>query len=780
MTADPSPTESQRSSPALYYAILFLVSLAMLSAQVTVTRLLSYKLFFHFVFLLISLAHLGIAGAATWIFANGWSTFSPAFFRRALYLMAVSLILFLGVYVWFAPEPSEGLMKIDGMKALPYLGSLSVLLIAFYFSAGCVLAGAFTQYKAQFNRLYAADLAGASLGCAVSLGMMALLGPVHTLLLSGFLSVVAAALIAVPRQRASQKAVDATLLLAAGAVLIAAWFGTPWLERRVTLGRDFEGKPLPTDNEYRWTQLARVDRVAPSFYVIDGDAGTRIDNPEWVSEVEFLVGRPKPRVAIIGVGAGPQLKEALAHQPESVFAIDINPSIVDWSRNRDRETNGDIFNRPEVTVVIDEGRHAIRSHEGEFDVIDMHAIDTYTASSMGAYSLTENYLYTVEAFEDAYSKLSPNGVMAIRRWLFYPPRENLRLFTTIYTALEHSGVKHPEEHLVVLAPTKNWRDPKQRIMGFMLFSKAPLDAERLAVIDRFVEANGWSWLYGPGKKVDSAFTQWVDSTDRAAFYRGYPYFVEPCYDANPFFFQFTPPFAFLWRGVGADGTLVYNQSTTMLFVTLFALVVLCGIMLVWPIYRYQVKSGLARPSLVLTLYFALLGFGFMAVELSSIQVMTLFLGHPTYALTVILLGILAFACLGSALARFIPRSVGPVVLLLLAAISVAAAFGIIPLVHSLIGASFAVRVGITLFLLMLAGLPMGAPMALGIREIGDKSSLHVAWAWACNGAAGVLGTNICMIVMIYLGMSALFWIGAACYLVACLLLPRIGKTSAIA
>ena len=67
-------------------------------------------------------------------------------------------------------------------------------------------------------------------------------------------------------------------------------------------------------------------------------------------------------------------------------------------------------------------------------------------------------------------------------------------------------------------------------------------------------------------------------------------------------------------------------------------------------------------------------------------------------------------------------------------------------------------------------------MALGIREIGDKSALHVAWGWACNGAAGVLGTNICMIVMIYFGMSALFWIGAGCYLFACFLAaPRIER-----
>src|SRR5262249_54080534 len=156
-------------------------------------------------------------------------------------------------------------------------------------------------------------------GCAASLGMMMILGPVHTLLASAFLAVLAAALIAVPRTGFAAKALDAGVLTGCAGLLIAAWMGTGWIERSVTLGRDFDGKPPPANTEYRWTQLARVDRVAPSFYVIDGDAGTRIDNPEWVSEVEFLVAPPKPKVAIIGVGAGPQLKEALRHEPTSVL-----------------------------------------------------------------------------------------------------------------------------------------------------------------------------------------------------------------------------------------------------------------------------------------------------------------------------------------------------------------------------------------------------------------------------------------------------------------------------
>jgi hypothetical protein len=776
MQATSEPTDSGRASSLRYCLILFLVSLSMLSAQVTVTRLLSYKFFFHFVFLVISLAHLGIAGAGAWLFAGGRRTFTPDFFRWALYGMALSLLAFLGAYVGLAPEPLVGLRKLDGTQALPYLAVLSLLLVAFYFASGCVLAGAFLQYKSQFNRLYAADLGGAAAGCIVALGLMALFGPVRTVLASGFLAVCAGALVGTISAPRRKLALDGAALATTAILLLAAWGGTPTLERQVLLARDLDGTPLADNLPYRWTHLARVDRLGPSHYVIDGDAATALDNPDWVSEVEFLVARLHSRVAIIGAGAGPQLREALRHQPESVLAIDINPTIIEWSRRQDSEFNGNIFNRPDVTVLVDEGRHAIRAQPGPFDVVVMHAIDTYTASSMGAYSLTENYLYTVEAFKDFNDKLSDDGVMAIRRWLFYPPRENLRLFTTIHTALAAAGVEHPEEHLIVLAPTPDWRNPAQKIMGFLLFSKRPLGPDRLAVVDSFVERNNWSYLYRPGRKVDSAFADFADSPDREKFYREYPYVVRPCYDSNPFFFQFSPPFAFLGQGTDAEGAAVYNQSTTTLFVTLGMLTVLCGVLLAWPIARYRRRERLECPSPALTTYFAALGVGFMAVELAAIQVMTLFLGHPTYALTVILLGLLAFAGVGSALVRYVPRQAAPRICLALSALGLLAAFGLLPLVHGLIGLPFAVRIAITLGLLFLLGVPLGMPMALGIREIGEANRLHVAWAWACNGAAGVLGTNICMIVMIYFGMPAVFVIGAACYLLAQLLLLRIGRS----
>jgi hypothetical protein len=256
--------------------------------------------------------------------------------------------------------------------------------------------------------------------------------------------------------------------------------------------------------------------------------------------------------------------------------------------------------------------------------------------------------------------------------------------------------------------------------------------------------------------------------------------VRPCRDSNPFFFQFAPPFASLWKKSAASNGEVYNQSTNILFVTLLMLAVLCVVLLGWPMARSRRRAGVGLPPTALTVYFAGLGLGFMAIELAGIQVMTLFLGHPTYALSVILLGILAFAGLGSVLARYVPRHRGPQICLLLAGLSLLAAFALLPLTHTLIAWPFAARVAVTLGLLLVLGVPLGMPMALGIREIGDENRLQVAWAWACNGAAGVLGTNVCMIVMIYFGMPAVFAIGAGCYLVVAFLLPRIAAPTPVA
>lgn len=747
-----------------YFIVIFLLSVTMLSVQVTVTRLLSYKFYFHLVFLVISLAQLGIAGAGAWVFALGERVSARKLPLWGLVGITAVTILFLLGYAWLSPFPNVGMAKIDGYTAIPYLVALAVLLVSLYFCAGLVTSVLFSQHKAHFNRLYAADLIGASAGCIVSVGLMWWIGPVKTFLFSALLSVLAALLIVEWDRSSLRRTVGRVGVIAVfGIGVLAAWLHAQVFDPNARYH-------FTAIMEYEWNHLARTDRMGPGHYIIDGDASTWVIDPQ--SDIEYLISAPNPSVAIIGVGAGPQLRSALTFSPRSVLAVDINPSIIRWSIGKDSEYNGNIFNQPQVVAEIDEGRHAIRSSGQEFDVIVMHAVDTYAASSSGAYSLSESYLYTVEAFRDFYSKLSPQGLLAMRRWLFYPPRENLRLFTTIVQALTEEGVAIPEDHIIVLSPVEDFRRPDLKEWGYILFSKRPFSGEQLALVDQYVADHHWSYLHRPGRRLGTAFSDFIASADRDAFYREYPYFVWPCYDANPFFFQFVPPFASLYAEETTAGAILYSQSTDLLFITLLLVVVLTILLLVLPVTLRRESLRPVRGAGVSTVYFMGLGAGFMAIELATIQVMTLFLGHPTYALSIVLLGLLAFAGVGSAMSRRFSIGKARVACLLIGVIAVVAVFALLPLVHALISAPFWLRVAVTLAILALLGIPMGIPMAAGIRRIGQDNRPRVAWAWACNGGAAVVGTNLCMILMVYFGMPAVLLVGAVCYLIAGGMLAR--------
>jgi hypothetical protein len=736
-----------RRPPVRAYWAVFLLCVASLSMEVTVTRLLSYKFFFHFVFLVLSIAQLGLAAAAVWVFSRQRPT-GVGFACIASVVFGVSLFAFLIVYR-VVPAPPPKLLHND---AVPYVLLCAAALLMPYFAAGCALSAMFTSFKADFHRLYAADLTGAALGCVACVALMMVAGPVKTVALIAALAFLAAAAFAADSRWASSSCVAAAI-----AVALAGWFGSPFLgEGGQKLG-----------SEFQWNHLARTDRVRPGVYVIDGDAAT--DFFEETSDVEYSLLPSNPSVAIIGPGAGPQLRIAVQNGARSVFSVDINPMIIGWDQGIDAPINGGIFKAPQVQVVVDEGRHALSARSDRFDLIVMHAIDTYTASSTGAYSLSENHLYTVEAFQNYFRHLSDEGLMSVRRWQFYPPRETLRLFTTALEGLAREDCPRPERQIVVISPTKDYRDPNQQVWGYLFMFRKELDDERLAALDRFVDRAGWAYLYRPGDAIDTPFTAYVTATDRGKFMDQYPYYVAPSYDANPFFFQIVrarDSFLSFFRSYRSHTNVLYNASTRVLYLTLIMLLVVTALMLWLPLRRYRSRHMLSPPPPWITVYFASLGLGFMAIEMAALQIFSLFLGHPIYALSVILLGMLAFAGLSSLLCARIEGRVGPVVSLVVATLSGASAYGLLPAVHQFIGIPFPGKIALTLIYLAAIGVPLGMPMAMGIRQISASRPFDVAWAWACNGAAGVVGTNICMILMIYLGTAASFAVAAAAYVTA--------------
>lgn len=749
-----------------YLLIAFVTSIAMLDAQIAITRLLSYRFFYHYVFFVVSLAQLGLAGAGALIYWKQKWIGKPSLLGKSLVIMSLSLLLTLAIYVLFSPTPNLSFAKTDPLTSLPYLIVISLGMVAFNFAGGVVLTLLFTEFRQHIGRLYAADLVGAAVGCVLSVWLMWQLGPPSAMLIAALIPLAGAYLV----WRYCEPEYDAKQLLEKGGAIVAALLIVVGLISPTyldpNLGHGVKERIIRTE----WTHISRVDATRESRYVIDGDASTDVYENELFANAfpEYVLVKPRPSVAIIGVGAGPDLWAALRHRAADVLAVDINPTILKWDQNDDSHTNGGIFNRPYVTVIQGEGRHAIQSTERRFDLLVMHAIDTWTASSQGAYSLTENFLYTTEAVRTYWNRLDDEGVMSIRRWLFEPPRENLRLFTTVLAGLKEEGVSNPEQHIVVVVPPGVALGQR---MAYLLFSKAPFDHQRLQRLDSYLQANGFSYLYRPGTRLDTFFTQYVNADSRESFAANYPYLISPARDENPFFFIFQLP----WEHskLPAHFRSLYSDSANVLFYCLLVLITLTAVILGPPLWAKRKDIATEQRLITSMLYFGAIGAGFMGVELAVVQIMTLLLGHPTYALSVVIMGLLAFAGLGSVVMQRLPLQLVDMVLFAGVLLIAGLAFTLLPLVHTILDIGFVARIAITLAILLVVGMVLGMPFVGGIRTLGEDREHAVAWAWACNGAASVIGSNVFMIIMVFAGSRiALLWASAA-YVIAFLTRRRL-------
>jgi spermidine synthase len=759
-------------------ATAFLVAAALILLQVSFSRLISYKLFYHFVFLAIALTLLGLGAAGTFVAVTRPPQDVDRSIRRWLVALTVSVpigFLLLANPIIFLYWPLMR-SKLLGADATVYLAWCAPVMVWANFCGGVVLTRLFSAYSQRMGLVYAFDLLGAGAGSLGAIGIMKYGSPPAAFVAAGALAALAALVHPTPRI-ASRRVRLASVIGAAVYVALAAgvFLGPP-------IYRNFENfhlaRPHRSVIKYEWNHLIRTDHM-PGWYVLDGEAAT--DIVEWtpqeaarrMSAPEYVLGPPEPAVAIIGVGGGRQLAEALRARAKSVLAVDINPTILAWVSGVDRDLTGSLFQDPRIEIRLGEGRHTVRSAGRAFDAIVIHAIDTYAASAAGAYALTENFLYTKEAFQDYFRVLSDAGVLSISRWLFYPPRENMRLFVTALAALEELGIEHPEQHLAVVAPVPDYeRLGDRRVWGFVLVAKRPLGEEQLAKLRAHVQSRNWSILYAPDMSRGTYFDQYAQSSDREAFRRSYPYLISPVTDASPYLFQFYDPLRWASFDPSRDWATVhiYQWSAITLLITLGGSLVLSLLLIVAPLVwtrRWRSGNVATRFGLRHGLYFAGLGVGFMALEVPLIQILSLYLGHPTYGFAVVLVALLVASGMGSLLAdrtRLRPSRAAALVALLLAVVTA----GVFALVRGTLDLSDPLRFTIALALTFALGVPMGFPLALGVRHLGRSDERGVAWAWAVNGTASVVGSCVVMIAMVFAGSQAALTAGVASYVISAL------------
>ena len=524
-----------------------------------------------------------------------------------------------------------------------------------------------------------------------------------------------------------------------------------------------------------------------SMIVVDGEAGTPMTewdgNPaslDWVSyDVTALPYylRRGGRVAVVGVGGGRDILAAIWGGSESVTGVEINGNVLALLETYHRRFTR-LADHPGVRLVHDEGRAFLTRTPERFDVIQMSLVDTWAATGAGAFTLSENGLYTREAWHIFLDRLTPTGILSMSRW-FSPARtsETSRLVALAMQALLDRGARDPLQHLALVS---------RNTVATLLVSAAPLSAADLEAIERTSQARGFTVLASPRvPPADARLAAIVQSrsSEALALATADPvYDYQPPTDARPFFFNMVRPSAWWRASTVTDGGVVAGnlRATSTLIAILGVSVAFVLGTIVVPL-AVRGRPALAGRHLTAGLaYFAVIGTAFMLTQVAFLQRFSVLLGHPTYALVVVLFSMILFTGLGSYASDAILGQRGS----RFAACAVALGVGLVvtsltiaPLCAVAVAWPLAARIGTVLALIAPLSVLMGLCFPHGARLVQQQDPEALAWMWGANGGAGVVASIAAVIVSMTVGIEWNLLLAGAGYVTLPLLARAIGDAA---
>ncbi len=817
MSAAPQRSTPEKGHAAPVAVGLFLVSAAVLALQVLETRILSVQMWHHHSYMVVTMTLLGFGAAGS--VASVLPGLLAGDVRRR---MGVSALLFfattlLGFLLLERTADRAAQMTAEGRYVA--LGLFYSYLLVPYFFGGLVVTLALSTAR-DVHRLYFINLVGSALGAWLFIGVITPLGGERLLVLCAATGALAGAVLLARAGLAFQLLSAASLVLA-GILFAGAprWFAVGVASNKAESDA-LAHVPGAEVLDSRWTPLCRLDVVRfpdqngipqPIRIYQDGDAITVMhSDASWAHEAPAALNTmaylphalrrqqagQRPVALVIGVGGGIDLRYALDQGARDVLGIEINSETVRLMREDYRDFNGGIYERvlaagtPDQQVArveVGEGRSTLRRLEERFDVIELSGTDTYTAGNAGAYVLSESYLYTAEALREYFDHLNPGGTLGIIRLAYDPPREGLRLFAIALSELRRRGVERPSQHAAVVYHRAVHQSTGEVVhFAAGVFSPDPLPPEAVALFAQAGTVDPYFAAYYPGmplaenpfqKAAENPFPRLaaaIDARTEEAFYESYPWDVRPVSDDSPFFFNFHHWSSLLGADKRADE---WNELTggpiglRILGTLLVQTTVLTALLVLLPLLLLK-RQGRATPNAGRHLvYFLCLGAGFMFLEISTAQRLVLFLGHPTYSLTVTLSAFLFFAGLGSLFARrFLERPaaalrrIAPILALCIAA----HAFFLDEVLAALLYLPLAARIGVSLALLAPLNFLMGMPFPIGLARLQRLAPSLVPWAQGANGGASVAASIVCIVLAMESGFRTVALAALALYALAAL------------
>lgn len=802
------------SLPRPPFIAIGLLSACVLAYEVLLTRLFSIVLWHHFAYMIISAAMLGYGASGT---ALTLSREKIAGYIGPLYLAAAIGLAFLmpAAFLLAQEVPFNPLELLWDPFQLTRLLSIYLLMMLPFFCAGTGIGLILSHFGQQAGRIYAFDIMGGGIGSVCVIGVLFLIPPHNLLIVLAALALFAAA-IATVEMRIRPEWLGIALLGLAFLVLLAippGWFHVhPSPYKDLSQALNITGAQVIGERSSPLGQIAVVEsprvpfRYAPGMSLnaleeppdqlgifVDGDGPsvlTRFDGRrEPLSYLDQLTSalpyhvlqRPHtgPHVLVLGAGAGSDVLQALYHGAIRIDAIELDRNIINLVEERFHYFGGDIYTLPQVHIHTAEARGFVNATRSRYDLVQVALLDSFGVAAAGVYGLSENYLYTVEAFQTYLRRLTPGGVLAITRWLTLPPRDALKLFATAITALERSGVDDPGARLVMI---RGWKTVT------LLVKHSNFTVAEIEAIRKFCRERSFDTAYYPGMRPEEAnrynvlaqpyFFEGATALlggDRQAFIDRYKFFIEPATDNQPFFFRF-----FKWDSLREllalreqGGMPLLDWSYPLLVATLIQAFVASVVLILAPLLASKARRAL--PPAKVALYFLAIGLAFMFMEIAFIQKFILFLAHPLYAIAVVLCAFLVFAGVGSWLAgrlqkRF-RRSGHMTVAVMAIGVLALLYLAILPsLFDTLIHLSDPAKIAISVALIAPLAFCMGMPFPTGTMRLAFTAHEAIPWAWAINGFASVVGAVLATLLAIHLGFAFVILLAIAIYSLAAFVL----------
>jgi hypothetical protein len=774
-----------------------LLSAAIIAFQLSLIQILSIVQWHHFAYMVISVALLGFGAAGTVL------SLAKKFFIERAEAILPGLMTLSGLAMALSVSTAQAeALRFDSYLLFADYSHLWKLLITYllffspFFLGALAIGIIFIKYIDKIGVIYFANMLGSGIGGIIAVFLMWIFFPEKLPAVIATIAFAAGVIIVRKEQRNSF-----TFIVTVTVAVLVFMYMTParlylseYKSLTKTLNLPDSKIILKQSSPYGLIEIVKTPylRYAPGLSItfpgVVSVENAAFNNSEWVGplisakndslnyllftteNLAFSTDKRKD-VLILGAGTGRQVNIALLNNVERIISVEQNKALINLLERKLASKVDNIFQDKSVKPQNISPRTFLLSTQQKFDLISLPMIDAFGGSS-GMYALQEQYLLTVESFNEMLAVLNRNGVVSVSTYIDYPYRNPIKILATFVEAFEKRKIENPS---IYVAAIKNWNTIT------FLVKKDPLTVSEIDSIRSFCYKMNFDPVLLPdisdaererfNKLQDTSIYSMFDrilqsKEEREKLYNEYPFNIKPATDNQPYFSQFLK-----WNTIPLLADLFGNQSVPffevgylLMYLTFIQITILAVILIIVPLFKIGFKGGGKLKTL---LYFSGLGLGYMSIEIILIQRFTLYFGNVIYAAALVVCLMLVSSGFGSLVSQKItpkPYRIFLIVSFIIISFIIYALF-LSGWLRTTIGFSLTAKIILSFIWIAPPAFSMGMPFPLGLKMLSFSNDSHIPWAWGINGVFSVVSAVLATIIAVELGFVWVMIFAIGAYLV---------------